>query len=84
MVVVKKLLPMAVGFCWKISKKLEEIGADWLAIAYAEEGVTLRNSGVMLPNFSLTFSNGEFSYNYWNRCFRTRHVFPKNFKGILS
>tara|TARA_R110002012_G_scaffold253330_1_gene432374 strand:- start:39003 stop:40112 length:1110 start_codon:yes stop_codon:yes gene_type:complete len=33
----------------EISKKLEEIGVDYLAIAYAEEGVTLRNSGIMLP-----------------------------------
>ena len=33
----------------KISKHLEEIGIDYLAVAYAEEGVTLRENGVKLP-----------------------------------
>ena len=33
----------------KISKHLEEIGIDYLAVAYAEEGVVLRENGVKLP-----------------------------------
>lgn len=32
-----------------IAKKLEELGADYLAVAYAKEGVLLRDAGVRLP-----------------------------------
>ncbi len=33
----------------KIAKKLEYLGADYLAVAYAQEGVDLRNGGIQLP-----------------------------------
>lgn len=33
----------------KIAKKLEHLGADYLAVAYAQEGVDLRNGGIHLP-----------------------------------
>ncbi|TKD65195.1 alanine racemase [Flavobacterium sp. ASW18X] len=32
-----------------IAKKLEALGADYLAVAYAKEGVLLRDAGVQLP-----------------------------------
>lgn len=32
-----------------IAQKLVEIGVDYLAVAYAEEGVVLRNAGVQVP-----------------------------------
>lgn len=32
-----------------IAQKLEEIGANYLSVAYAQEGVTLRDAGVRLP-----------------------------------
>ena len=33
----------------KIAQKLEELGAEYLAVAYVKEGVVLRNAGVKLP-----------------------------------
>lgn len=33
----------------KIAQKLTELGADWLAVAYAEEGIALRNAGIVTP-----------------------------------
>ncbi len=33
----------------KIAMKLEQIGADYLAVAYAQEGVDLRKGGITLP-----------------------------------
>lgn len=32
-----------------IAKKLEELGADYLAVAYVKEGVQLKNAGVNIP-----------------------------------
>ena len=32
-----------------IAKKLESLGADYLAVAYAKEGVLLRNAGIKMP-----------------------------------
>ncbi|MCK0146802.1 alanine racemase [Arenibacter sp. F26102] len=32
-----------------IAKKLESLGADYLAVAYTSEGVALRNAGIKLP-----------------------------------
>jgi len=47
----------------KFSKKLEGKLELYLAIAYAEKALP-GNSGVIAAYFSLTFSNGEFLYNY--------------------
>lgn len=33
----------------RIAQKLENLGADYLAVAYAQEGVNLRNGGIQLP-----------------------------------
>ncbi|MEM9141922.1 MAG: alanine racemase [Bacteroidota bacterium] len=32
-----------------IAKKLEKLGTDYLAVAYAKEGVTLKKAGIQLP-----------------------------------
>ncbi|QXP50945.1 alanine racemase [Cellulophaga sp. HaHa_2_1] len=32
-----------------IAKKLESLGADYLAVAYTDEGVALRNAGIKIP-----------------------------------
>lgn len=32
-----------------IAQKLVELGADWLAVAYAEEGIALRKAGITTP-----------------------------------
>ena len=32
-----------------IAKKLESLGADYLAVAYTTEGVALRDAGIKLP-----------------------------------
>lgn len=33
----------------KIARKLETLGADYLAVAYVKEGVQLRNAGIQIP-----------------------------------
>ena len=33
----------------KIAKRLEQIGVDYLAVAYAEEGKILREGGINIP-----------------------------------
>ena len=33
----------------EIAQKLVSLGADWLAVAYTEEGVSLRQAGIQCP-----------------------------------
>ncbi len=44
-----------------VSKKLEQLGADYLAVAFIDEAVNLRNNGVKLPILILGFTPPEFT-----------------------
>ena len=44
-----------------VAKKLEELGADYLAVACLEEGEELRRAGVTLPILILGYTLPEFA-----------------------
>jgi len=49
----------------EIYLKIREIGAEvFKLLLVLKKALPLRNSGVMMPIFSLTSQNGAFSYNY--------------------
>ena len=71
-----------------ISKELEKIGADYLAVAYTNEGIELRENGIRLPilvlhpqeddfeniiNYSLEPS--IYSFRIFTFFLKTKHVF---------
>lgn len=45
---------------FEVARLLEYQGADYLAVAYADEGITLRNGGVRLPILVLNPEEGSF------------------------
>ncbi|MFX6035635.1 alanine racemase, partial [Acinetobacter baumannii] len=44
----------------EIARKLEQQGVDYLAVAYADEGVALRRAGIKLPIMVMSADEGSF------------------------
>ena len=67
----------------KIAQKLEKLGADYLAVAYINEGVQLRDAGVRLPILVLHPQPINFS-TLIDRCLEPNLYSPKILKQFLE
>ena len=67
----------------KIAQKLEKLGADYLAVAYINEGVQLRDAGVRLPILVLHPQPVNFS-TLIDRCLEPNLYSPKILKQFLE
>lgn len=67
----------------KIAQKLEKLGADYLAVAYINEGVQLRDAGIRLPILVLHPQPINFS-TLIDRCLEPNLYSPKILKQFLE
>lgn len=66
-----------------VAKKLEQLGADYLAVAYSKEGVLLRDAGVKIPILVLHPQRVNF-VTLIDRCLEPSLYSPKVFKEFLN
>lgn len=67
----------------KIAQKLEKLGADYLAVAYTNEGVQLRDAGIRLPILVLHPQSINFTILI-DRCLEPNIYSPKILKQFLE
>ena len=67
----------------EIAKELEKLGADYLAVAYVKEGVTLRDAGIKTPIIVLHPQAVNFK-TLIDRCLEPSLYSPKIFKDFIE